>query len=147
MYCTEPAKSRLHQRWLLAPEDTWKTASTERKEERESQSASYRKILCKHGPTDCGFGSVISVALSPANQHCNSILQCKLKFLIPTVRQRGLFIFFLNPTVGHRSQAFSWLLFCCCQFRAGGGCVCLTHTSFKYMQGSVVSKMQKLGTF
>lgn len=94
-----------------------KTASTERKEERESQSASYRRILRELGPTDCGFGSVVPVALSPANQLCNSTLQCKLKFLIPTECQRGLFFFFLNPTVGHRSQVFSWLLFSCCQFR------------------------------
>lgn len=28
----------------------------------------------------------------------------------------------------------------------GGESMCLTHTSFKYMQGSIVSKMQELGT-
>lgn len=88
MYCGEPAKSRLHHQ-LLAPEDTGgKKASAERKEERESQNASYRKILRELSSTDCGFGSVVPVALSPANQLCNSTLQCKLKFLIPTVCQR-----------------------------------------------------------
>lgn len=112
--------------------------------------ASGRKILREVGLTGCGFGSVVLVAPGPASQLRNSTLQCKLKSLIPTVCQRGFVVcFFLNPTVGHRSQVFSWLLLSCCQFRAGGvgKSVCLTHTSFKYMQGSIVSKMQELGTF
>lgn len=136
-----------------------KAVSAGCQEGRESQSANYRKLLRELSPRDCCFGSVASFMTRPVNQLCNRMLLCKLRYLIPTVLcQRGCFLFLVfcfvvlffspNPTVGHRSKLFSWLLFSCCQFGAGGKWkkLCLTHTSFKYMQGSIVSKMQELGT-
>lgn len=77
------------------PEDAGETASAQ-----HQRMFNYRKILRELAPTDCGFGSVVPVALSPANQLCNSTLQCKRKILIPTVF-KGVFwfggFFFLNP--------------------------------------------------
>lgn len=94
-----------------------KKVSNGRREEKKSQSANYRMILWELAPTDCGLGSVVPLIVSHTNQLCNRILQRKLKFLTPTVCQRVVVcFFFLNPTVGHRSQVFSWLLFSCCQF-------------------------------
>lgn len=58
------------------------------------KSAGCRKILRELAPAHwVGLGSVVPLVLSPVNQLHNSTLQCKLKFFIPTVCQRGLFIF------------------------------------------------------
>lgn len=56
--------------------------------------ASGTKILREVGLTGCGFGSLVLVAPGPANQLRNSTLQCKLKFLISTVCQRGFAVWF-----------------------------------------------------
>lgn len=64
----------------------------------------------------------------------NRMLQCKLNRFLYQQYVTQVFKF-LNPTVGHRGQVLSRLL---CQFRW-----CLTHPSFKYMQGSIVFKRQK----
>lgn len=108
-----------------------KAVSAGCQEGRESQSANYRKLLRELSPTDCCFGSVASFMTRPVNQLCNRMLLCKLRYLIPTVLcQRGCFLFLVfcfvvlffspNPTVGHRSKLFSWLLFSCWQFGVGG---------------------------
>lgn len=93
--------------------------------------------------------------IRPVNQLCNRTLLCKLKYLIPTVwRQRACFLFFFVLLVFFFSQIQQLVAevndfhgsYSAVTSSGGGESMCLTHTSFKYMQGSIVSKMQELGT-
>lgn len=146
-YWREAAKSRLGQHPLLAPEDKGETSECWMRKENLRVPATEKSFGNWVQHTEFGFGSVVPLVLSPTNQLHNRTLQCKLEFFIPTVCQRGLFIFvFWIQQLVTEVKCFHGSFSAVARGKKNKN-VCLTHTSFKYMQGSTVSKMQELGTF